>query len=128
MEDLYNLLLEIKSLYPDVQAVCTGAILSSYQRVRVETVCARLSLVSIAPLWMQDQNMLLQDMVSSGLTSVLVKTAAVGLDQQDLGKSLRQIYPKLLKLNKLYDLHICGEGGEYETVRFCLQDFSSKNL
>ena len=118
MEDLYNLLLEIKSLYPDVQAVCTGAILSSYQRVRVESVCARLSLVSIAPLWMQDQGMLLQDMVSSGLTSVLVKTAAAGLDQQDLGKSLCQVYPKLLKLNKLYDLHICGEGGEYETVRF----------
>jgi diphthine-ammonia ligase len=106
-------------VYPDIEGVCSGAILSSYQRVRVETVCARLSLVSIAPLWMQDQNMLLGDMVASGLTSILVKTAAVGLDRQDLGKSLSKVYPKLLKLNKLYDLHLCGEGGEYETVRFC---------
>ena len=37
------------------EAVSVGAILSDYQRVRVEGVCARLNLVSLAFLWRRDQ-------------------------------------------------------------------------
>jgi diphthine-ammonia ligase len=38
VEDLLALLQEVKSKHPDVQAVSSGAILSTYQRTRVENV------------------------------------------------------------------------------------------
>lgn len=37
-EDLYHLLLHVKEKHPDIEGVSVGAILSNYQRVRVEHV------------------------------------------------------------------------------------------
>ena len=56
-------------------AVCSGAILSDYQRIRVEHVCSRLGLVSLAYLWRRDQAELLDQMVDLGLESVLIKVS-----------------------------------------------------
>ncbi|KPV71892.1 uncharacterized protein RHOBADRAFT_307, partial [Rhodotorula graminis WP1] len=112
-EDLYDLL--VKLAHPDVKAITVGAILSNYQRVRVEHVCARLGLVPLAYLWERDQKDLLADMVDADIESILVKVAGAGLGVQHLGKTLAQMQPTLLKLNKIYDTHPCGEGGEYET-------------
>ena len=39
VEDLYELLKEIKRAHPQVQAVASGAVLSNYQRLRVENCC-----------------------------------------------------------------------------------------
>lgn len=60
---MYILLREVKRQIPSVTAVSSGAIASDYQRLRVESVCSRLGLVSLAYLWKQDQSMLLQEMV-----------------------------------------------------------------
>ncbi|KAJ1559495.1 hypothetical protein HK405_010427, partial [Cladochytrium tenue] len=38
VEDLYALLADVKARFPDIEAVSVGAILSNYQRVRVESV------------------------------------------------------------------------------------------
>lgn len=40
VEDLFRLLQDVRARHPDVQGVCTGAIFSSYQRNRVESVYA----------------------------------------------------------------------------------------
>lgn len=83
---------------PEVEAVACGAILSNYQRVRVEHVCvarvprregegadsvrvdscSRLKLTPIAYLWERNQAELLQEMVEAGMESVLVKVAGAG--------------------------------------------------
>ncbi|KAI9142664.1 hypothetical protein BKA69DRAFT_1065709 [Paraphysoderma sedebokerense] len=115
VEDLYELLKEVKEKIPDVEGVSVGAILSNYQRVRVENVCQRLRLTSFAYLWQQDQETLLQKMVECGMESMLVKVAAMGLDQKHLGKTIGQLGNHLINMNRKYDLHVCGEGGEYET-------------
>jgi diphthine-ammonia ligase len=60
VEDLYQLLAFAKARMPAIQAVASGAIASDYQRLRVENVCARLGLVSLAYLWHQPQDQLLQ--------------------------------------------------------------------
>jgi uncharacterized protein (TIGR00290 family) len=39
VEDLHHLLLAVKSCIPSIAAVCSGAVLSNYQRCRVENVC-----------------------------------------------------------------------------------------
>ena len=117
-EDLYQLLLSVKAAHPDVDAVSVGAILSNYQRVRVEHVALRpeLNLLPLTYLWNRSQHELLAEMIQSGLTSILIKVAGIGLDESHLGKTLHQMQPRLLKLNSMYGAHVCGEGGEYETL------------
>ncbi|KAG0666386.1 hypothetical protein C6P46_004956 [Rhodotorula mucilaginosa] len=114
-EDLYELLKSVKDAMPEVQGVSVGAILSNYQRVRVEHVCARLGLTPLAYLWERSQPELLAEMIAAGMESVLVKVAGAGLQVKHLGQTLAQMQPTLHKLNAMYDLHVCGEGGEYET-------------
>jgi diphthamide synthase (EF-2-diphthine--ammonia ligase) len=46
--------------HPEVEAVASGAIASDYQRLRVEDVCRRLGLVSLAYLWHRPQEELLE--------------------------------------------------------------------
>eukprot|EP00775_Hariotina_reticulata_P010371 gene10371-10529_t len=117
VEDLLSLLAFIQQQHPEVQAVATGAIASDYQRLRVENVCSRLGLVSLAYLWHQPQDQLLSDMVANDIEAVLVKVAAIGLDpQKHLGKSIRQLLPTLRRLRERYGCNVCGEGGEYETL------------
>ncbi|KAK0550366.1 hypothetical protein OC846_003701, partial [Tilletia horrida] len=117
-EDLLDLLLEVKRHHPDVEAVSVGAILSNYQRIRVEHVALRpeLQLTPLTFLWQRSQDELLDEMVKTGMNAVLIKVAGAGLDERDLGKSLAQMQPKLRRLNSLYGAHVCGEGGEYETL------------
>uniref|UniRef100_A0A3B4BCG1 Diphthine--ammonia ligase n=1 Tax=Periophthalmus magnuspinnatus TaxID=409849 RepID=A0A3B4BCG1_9GOBI len=114
VEDLYQLLRTVQK--ERVEAVSVGAILSDYQRVRVENVCTRLGLQPLAYLWRRDQEELLSQMISANVNAILIKVAAVGLDpEKHLGKSLAQMQPYLRQLSKKYGVHICGEGGEYET-------------
>ncbi|EGO27827.1 hypothetical protein SERLADRAFT_360402, partial [Serpula lacrymans var. lacrymans S7.9] len=115
-EDLYNLLSDVKSHHPDVLGVSVGAILSNYQRVRVEHVCRRLSLTPLCYLWQRDQAELLTEMIEAGMEAILIKVAGIGLTPMHLGKTLAEMQPTLVKLNTLYGSHICGEGGEYETL------------
>ncbi|CAO3593522.1 unnamed protein product [Absidia cylindrospora] len=114
-EDLFFLLQDILEKHPDIKGVSVGAIMSNYQRVRVEHVCERLGLTSLAYLWERNQKELLAEMVDAGVNAILIKVAAMGLKSSHLGKTLGQMYPELCSLNDKYDLHICGEGGEYET-------------
>ncbi|XP_022938025.1 diphthine--ammonia ligase isoform X1 [Cucurbita moschata] len=117
VEDMYILLKEVKRQLPSVSAVCSGAIASDYQRLRVESVCSRLGLVSLAYLWKQDQSLLLHEMINNGILAITVKVAAMGLDpMKHLGKELSSLDSVLHKLNKLYGINVCGEGGEYETL------------
>uniref|UniRef100_A0A0X3PSF6 Diphthine--ammonia ligase n=1 Tax=Schistocephalus solidus TaxID=70667 RepID=A0A0X3PSF6_SCHSO len=121
VEDLFNLLASVKKQIPDMEGVTSGAILSDYQRERVEQVCKRLHLSSFAFLWRRDQRELLMDIISSKLHAVIVKIAAYGLDIKTcLGSSLSDFAPRLLRLSEdpICPLNPCGEGGEFETFTF----------
>ncbi|KAJ1023321.1 hypothetical protein NDA18_004848 [Ustilago nuda] len=127
-EDLYHLLHTVKSHHPDIEAVSVGAILSNYQRVRVEHVALRpdLNLTPLTYLWQRKQSELYAEMLEAGLVSILIKVAGIGLDEGDLGKTLGQMQGKLDKLNSIYGAHVCGEGGEYETLTIDSPLFENK--
>lgn len=126
VEDLYELLRQVKE-EQQVQAVAVGAILSDYQRVRVENVCNRLQLISLAYLWRRDQTELLQEMIDSQVCAIIIKVAALGLmPDRHLGKSLKEMQPYLLKMKEKYGLNVCGEGGEYETFTLDCPLFKSR--
>ncbi|XP_047170876.1 diphthine--ammonia ligase isoform X2 [Vigna umbellata] len=129
VEDLFTLLREVKRKIPSITAVSSGAIASDYQRLRVESVCSRLGLVSLAYLWKQDQSLLLQEMITSGIVAVTVKVAAMGLDPaKHLGKELAFLTAYLHKLKELYGINVCGEGGEYETLTLDCPLFSNARI
>ncbi|ODQ80186.1 hypothetical protein BABINDRAFT_161162 [Babjeviella inositovora NRRL Y-12698] len=118
IEDLYVLLHAVRTRHPDVRGVSVGAILSTYQRTRVENVCARLGLTSLAYLWQRDQTVLMREMCASGLDARIIKVAAIGLSARHLGRTIQEMGPVLEALNAKYDVHVCGEGGEFETMVF----------
>lgn len=124
VEDLLALLRDVKAAHPEVTAVCAGALWSDYQRLRVESAAARAGLLSLAYLWRRDQPELLDEMVAAGVHAVLVKVAAVGLDESHLGRSLEEMRPTLQRLEESYGVHVCGEGGEYETLVLSLPTFA----
>lgn len=99
-DDLLSLLLKVKAHHPDIDALSAGAILSNYQRIRVEHVAFHpsLNLTPLTYLWQHSQRQLLVDMERAGLEAVLIKVAGIGLGDKDLGKSLRMMRPKLEKL------------------------------
>ena len=53
--------------HPGLAGVTVGALLSTYQRTRVEHVCARLGLAVYAYLWKRDQASVLDEMEACGL-------------------------------------------------------------
>ena len=128
IEDLYVLLKKVKEKHPDVEGVSCGAILSHYQRTRVENVCGRLGLTCLAYLWQRDQLELMGEMCNNQLDARIIKVAAIGLNATHLGKSIQELYPYLIKLNRMYEVHICGEGGEFETIVLDVPFFKHKKL
>ncbi|KAF3126981.1 hypothetical protein TWF703_010272 [Orbilia oligospora] len=118
IENLYDLLHSIKLKHPELRAVCSGAILSSYQRTRVESVCQRLGLISIAWLWQRKQERVLQEMDVVGLDARIIKVASLGLDERWLGRSVADFKTRMAleSIKKKYGGNVAGEGGEFETL------------
>ena len=116
VEDLYALVSSVLALHPTASAVCSGAILSHYQRLRVESVCRRLGLTSLAPLWQRLQRPLLREMIDSGVQAIIVKAASMGLGRELLGKTVGDSFTALCGAEDKYAVNVCGEGGEYETL------------
>ena len=136
VEDLLQLIERCLKQFPDATAVSCGAVLSDYQRLRVENVCRRLKLTCLAPLWRLPQQQLVECMLADGVDAIIVKVskesicvvlcnvwclgslallqvAASGLPLNFLGRRLSDIQAQLKQLAQQHGLHVAGEGGEY---------------
>jgi diphthine-ammonia ligase len=109
--------LETALLDLDVDGVVTGALASDYQWDRINGVCEDLGFPAYSPLWRKDQEMLMRDMLDSGLRSMIVVVSAEGLDHRWLGRCIDERSLEELKETSVrYGFNISGEGGEYETL------------
>lgn len=118
VEDLFNLLKQVNdNVEGGIEGVAVGAILSDYQRVRVENVCARLNLTPLAYLWQRDQDELIEEMVGCKMEAILIKVAALGLEPtRHLGKTIADLKDHLRRMAGRFGNNVCGEGGEYESL------------
>ncbi|KAF2209877.1 hypothetical protein CERZMDRAFT_113618 [Cercospora zeae-maydis SCOH1-5] len=127
-ESLVPLLRKVLHAHPEVNAVSTGAILSDYQRTRVESVALRLGLTPLSYLWQwptlppQTQTSLLEDMAAVGQDSRIIKVASGGLDETFLWENVAEARTRL-RLSKAAERFgtvgvgaVLGEGGEFETL------------
>ncbi|KAK8020702.1 meiotically up-regulated 71 protein [Apiospora arundinis] len=139
-ESLIPLLQSVMAAHPEANAVCTGAILSTYQRTRVESIALRLGLIPLGYLWQYpvlppplaaaeesprsqpDDAQLLREMESVGLEARIVKVASAGLDEDFLWenvaseKSIQRVKRVLRKFGGGGRGSELGEGGEFETL------------
>lgn len=112
LEDLRDLLATL-----DVEGVVFGAILSRYQKERIDEVCRELNLESIAPLWQENPVRLLKEIITLGFEVVIVGVYAYGFDENWLGRKIDSgTVNDLIELSKRYQISVVGEGGEYETL------------
>ncbi|KAK7398222.1 hypothetical protein QQX98_012407 [Neonectria punicea] len=136
-ESMLPLLRAIMSRHPEANALCAGAILSTYQRTRVESIALRLGLVPLAYLWQYpvlpprypatdaaaaSETQLLSDMADAGLEARIIKVASAGLDEGHLWERVssedgaRRVKSALRKFASADDAAALGEGGEFETI------------
>ncbi|KAF3052995.1 hypothetical protein E8E11_010222 [Didymella keratinophila] len=127
-EDLIPLLRKVMQHHPEANAVSTGAILSTYQRTRVESVALRLGLTPLSFLWQYPllppylQSQLLLDMARVGQEAVVIKTASGGLDERILGwnvathSTIAKLKKAMARFGEESNGAVLGEGGEYETL------------
>jgi len=112
LEDLKRLLADL-----DVEGVVSGAIRSVYQKSRLDQICREIGLESIAPLWHEPPERLMEELITEGFYVIFMGVYAYGLDQRWLGRRLDwDALKDLVELNEKYKISIVGEGGEYETL------------
>ncbi|KAF4594824.1 meiotically up-regulated 71 protein [Ophiocordyceps camponoti-floridani] len=98
-EAMVPLLRAIMERHPCADGLCSGAILSTYQRTRVESVALRLGLTPLSYLWKypvlddddDDGAQLLRDMAEAGLDARIVKVASGGLDGSHLWERVTSV-------------------------------------
>lgn len=127
-ESLVPLLRRIMAEHPEVNAISTGAILSTYQRTRVESVAVRLGLTPLSYLWQYPslppyvQSQLLEDMKAVGQDARIIKVASGGLDEGFLWenvadeKVVKRLERAVARFGSAGDGAVLGEGGEFETL------------
>lgn len=114
LADLKRTLQELKS--KGVEGVVSGAIASEYQKKRVDNICRSLGLKSLAPLWGENPESLLREVILNKFEVIFVAVSAKGLDEKWLGRKLdRTSLEELKAISRKYGVHLSLEGGEGET-------------
>lgn len=135
-ESMTALLRAVMAAHPEANAVSAGAILSTYQRTRVESVAVRLGLVPLAYLWKfpvlpspgsdggdtAGDGQLLDDMAAVGLEARIIKVASGGLDDEFLWANIAssagkaRVAAAMRRFGVQETGAVIGEGGEFETL------------
>lgn len=108
--------LEMALRHLDVEGLVVGAIESEYQASRVRRICNILGIEMVTPLWHIEPELLIRDMIQI-MDIIIVHVSAMGMYEEWLGRAIDgTAIDALIDLNRRYGIHICGEGGEYETL------------
>ncbi len=116
LDDLRKAIAEAKQKHK-IEGIVTGAVHSTYQATRIQTVCHELGLWCFNPLWLMDQKKLLHEIIDSKIIAIISGVFAEPLDKIFLGKEINQeLIEKLCKIAEKYKINPAGEGGEIETT------------
>jgi len=109
---LYGALKVAKEKY-EIDGVVTGAVRSVYQATRFQRVCDRLDLWCFNPLWLMNEEKVIENALSSGFKVIVTRLAVYPFDARYLGASLGKEFTRYLEKIRA---NVVGEGGEYETL------------
>jgi ABC transporter with metal-binding/Fe-S-binding domain ATP-binding protein len=99
----------------EVNLLVTGATFSKYQADRINTICKKLKIEHVAPLWHIDPLEELNE-IAKKYNVIITSVSAEGLDVSLLGKKIdNKIIERLVEANKKHGINLVFEGGEAET-------------
>ena len=99
-----------------IEGLVHGGIKSKFQKKKFETLCEKLNLLSIAPLWDTEPKRYMDELVDSDFHFIMITVSSDGLDEQWLGKLISKHDIEILNnLSKNFGFNLNFEGGEAET-------------
>ena len=99
-----------------IDGLVHGGIKSKFQKEKFETLCKKLNLVSIAPLWETNPKEYMNQLLDSNFHFMMVTVSSDGLDEQWLGKLISKSDIEVLNnLSDKFGFNLNFEGGESET-------------
>ena len=99
-----------------IDGLVHGGIKSKFQKEKFETLCLKLNLVCIAPLWEMDPKKYMNELIDSNFDFMMITVSSDGLDDQWLGKLiLKSDIAILNNLSDKFGFNLNFEGGEAET-------------
>jgi len=109
-----------------IDGLVHGGIKSKFQKEKFETLCLKLNLISIAPLWETEPKKYMNDLLDSNFHFMMTTVSSDGLDQQWLGKLITKSDIKILNnLSDKFGFNLNFEGGESETFVISCPLFSN---
>ncbi|MFB5623946.1 MAG: diphthine--ammonia ligase [Nitrosopumilus sp.] len=110
-----NLLQTAKEQF-QIEGVVHGGIKSKFQKDKFQSICSKLNLVVIAPLWDAVPEKYMNELIDSGFYFILTSVSSDGLDDSWLGKIIsRSDILSLKNLSEKFGFNLNFEGGEAET-------------
>jgi ABC transporter with metal-binding/Fe-S-binding domain ATP-binding protein len=115
LESMGKILVKAKEEY-SIEGMVHGGIKSQFQKEKFESLCNKLNLKSVSPLWDSEPKQYLEDLVSSDFDYVITSVSSGGLDDSWLGKKIgKDEIEKLKTLSEKFGFNLNFEGGEAET-------------
>ena len=100
----------------DIEGVVHGGIKSNFQKDKFETLCSKLNLIIVAPLWGIESQQYMNDLLDSKFEFIMTVVSSDGLDDSWLGKLISKSDIDILKrLSQKFGFNLNFEGGEAET-------------
>ena len=110
-----NLLRHAKVQF-QIDGLLHGGIKSKFQKEQIETLCLKLNLIPVAPLWETEPKKYMNDLLDSGFNFMMITVSSDGLDEQWLGKLILKSDIEILNnLSSKFGFNLNFEGGEAET-------------
>ena len=100
----------------DIEGVVHGGIKSNFQKDKFETLCSKLNLIVVAPLWGIESQQYMNDLLDSKFEFIMTVVSSDGLGDSWLGKLISKSDIDILKrLSQKFGFNLNFEGGEAET-------------
>ncbi|MBA4718116.1 MAG: diphthine--ammonia ligase [Nitrosopumilus sp.] len=99
-----------------IEGLVHGGIKSQFQKEKFESLCSKLDLVAVTPLWNTEPEQYMNDLLDSNFVFIMITVSSDGLDDTWLGKSISKSDITTLKhLSDKFGFNLNFEGGEAET-------------
>jgi predicted ATP pyrophosphatase (TIGR00289 family) len=113
---LTSILKELKEEF-DLDAICSGALLSDYQRMIFSHAAMDAGLISYTPIWRKDGRQYMKDLLDFGFKFILLSYASEGFRSSDLGHVVDgKDMERFFSISDEWGSHPAFEGGEAETL------------
>jgi len=112
---LENLLQTAKDKFY-IEGLVHGGINSQFQKEKFETLCSKLDLIAVTPLWGSEPEQYMNNLLDSNFVFIMTIVSSDGLDDTWLGKQIsKSDIDTLRQLSDKFGFNLNFEGGEAET-------------